>query len=108
MAAASPAGVRNVEGAQELASIDGVTVLELDVAQPASVAAWADRVKAAADHVDVRALCAVVPDVAASKPQPTGQCRAFACLPAESGAAFCTCVCACRPSRSSLQPRMAD
>ncbi len=47
-----------MESAQELAGIDGVTVLELDVAQPASIAAWADRVKAAANHVDVRALCA--------------------------------------------------
>ena len=53
-----------MDGAKELAAIDGVTVLELDVAQPASIAAWADRVKAAASHVDVSACCrAVVPRV---------------------------------------------
>ena len=81
-----------MESAQELAGIDGVTVLELDVAQPASIAAWADRIKAAAshvdvstlcpvpnpnpDHVDVRALCALVPDIARVK---TTDQRAMPC-----------------------------
>ena len=55
-----------MEGAKELAAIEGVTVLELDVTQPSSIAAWADGVKAAASHVDVSTadLCAVVPGIA--------------------------------------------
>ena len=52
-------GVRSVEGARELAGIDGVTVLQLDVAQPGSIASWADAVKAAVSHVDVSTPIAV-------------------------------------------------
>jgi NAD(P)-dependent dehydrogenase (short-subunit alcohol dehydrogenase family) len=42
-----------VEGAKDLAAIDGVTVLRLDVTEPASISSWADEVKAATDHIDV-------------------------------------------------------
>ena len=49
-----------MDGAKDLAAIDGVTVLPLDVAEPASIASWADHVKAATDHVDVRQPSVVI------------------------------------------------
>ena len=50
------AGVRSPGAAQDLAALGGgaVTVLPLDVTSPQSIIAWAEQVRGATDHVDVR------------------------------------------------------